>query len=97
MVVISQELHKKLDYLEDLGINTIWITPIVENIPGVQVTGEGQMMFHTMLHTMDIGQAIFTKLNPTLGTEEEFQTLIDQAHNRGIRIMVDIVVQSCRI
>ena len=28
----------------------------------------------------------------TLGTEEEFQTLIDQAHSRGIRIMVDIVV-----
>ena len=31
-------ITQKLDYLEDLGINTIWITPIVENIPGVTVT-----------------------------------------------------------
>ena len=31
----------KLDYLQNLGVNTIWITPIVENIKGVAVTDEG--------------------------------------------------------
>ncbi len=35
-------ITQKLDYLEDLGINTIWITPIVENIPGVTVTDTGK-------------------------------------------------------
>lgn len=85
-------ITQKLDYLEDLGINTIWITPIVENIPGVQVTGEGadDVPYNAAYH--GYWASDFTKLNPTLGTEEEFQTLIDQAHNRGIRIMVDIVV-----
>ena len=31
----------KLDYLQDLGVNTVWITPIVENVKGVDVTDEG--------------------------------------------------------
>lgn len=85
-------ITQKLDYLEDLGINTIWITPIVENIPGVTVTDTGKedVPYNAAYH--GYWASDFTKLNPTLGTEEEFQTLIDQAHNRGIRIMVDIVV-----
>ena len=85
-------ITQKLDYLEDLGINTIWITPIVENIPGVQVTGEGadDVPYNAAFH--GYWASDFTKLNPALGTREEFQTLIDQAHSRGIRIMVDIVV-----
>ena len=85
-------ITQKLDYLEDLGINTIWITPIVENIPGVTVTDTGKedVPYNAAYH--GYWASDFTKLNPTLGTEKEFQTLIDQAHNRGIRIMVDIVV-----
>lgn len=85
-------ITQKLDYLEDLGINTIWITPIVENIPGVKVTDTGKedVPYNAAYH--GYWASDFTKLNPTLGTEEEFQTLIDQAHSRGIRIMVDIVV-----
>lgn len=85
-------ITQKLDYLEDLGINTIWITPIVENIPGVTVTDTGKedVPYNAAYH--GYWASNFTKLNPTLGTKEEFQTLIDQAHNRGIRIMVDIVV-----
>ena len=75
-----------------MGINTIWITPIVENIPGVTVTDTGKedVPYNAAYH--GYWASDFTKLNPTLGTEEEFQTLIDQAHSRGIRIMVDIVV-----
>ena len=85
-------ITQKLDYLEDLGINTIWITPIVENIPGVTVTDTGKedVPYNAAYH--GYWASDFTKLNPTLGTKKEFQTLIDQAHNRGIRIMVDIVV-----
>ena len=82
----------KLDYLKDLGINTIWITPIVENIAGVNVTGTGSddVPYNAAYH--GYWASDFTKLNPTLGTEAEFKTLIDEAHSRGIKIMVDIVV-----
>lgn len=82
----------KLDYLQDLGVNTIWITPIVENIKGVAVTDEGSkdVPYNAAYH--GYWASDFTKLNPTLGTTEEFETMISEAHKRGMRIMVDIVV-----
>ena len=82
----------KLDYLQDLGVNTIWITPIVENVKGVAVTDEGSedVPYNAAYH--GYWASDFTKLNPTLGTTEEFETMISEAHNRGMRIMVDIVV-----
>ena len=82
----------KLDYLQKLGVNTIWITPIVENIKGVNVTAEGKekVPYNAAYH--GYWASDFTKLNPTLGTTEEFETMISEAHKRGMRIMVDIVV-----
>lgn len=82
----------KLDYLKDLGVNTIWITPIVENIPGVTVTGDGadDVPYNAAYH--GYWASDFTKLNPTLGTEAEFQAMIDAAHARGMKIMVDVVL-----
>lgn len=82
----------KLDYLQDLGVNTIWITPIVENIKGVDVTDEGSkdVPYNAAYH--GYWASDFTKLNPTMGTTEEFKTMISEAHKRGMRIMVDIVV-----
>ena len=82
----------KLDYLQNLGVNTIWITPIVENIKGVAVTDEGSkdVPYNAAYH--GYWASDFTKLNPTLGTTGEFETMISEAHKRGMRIMVDIVV-----
>lgn len=82
----------KLDYLQDLGVNTIWLTPIVENVKGVAVTVEGSkdVPYNAAYH--GYWASDFTKLNPTLGTTEEFKTMISEAHKRGMRIMVDIVV-----
>lgn len=82
----------KLDYLQDLGVNTIWLTPIVENVKGVAVTDEGKedVPYNAAYH--GYWASDFTKLNPTMGTTEEFKTMISEAHKRGMRIMVDIVV-----
>lgn len=82
----------KLDYLQDLGVNTIWLTPIVKNVKGVAVTAEGKeaVPYNAAYH--GYWASDFTKLNPTLGTTEEFETMISEAHKRGMRIMVDIVV-----
>ena len=82
----------KLNYLQDLGVNTIWITPIVENVKGVAVTDEGKedVPYNAAYH--GYWASDFTKLNPTMGTTEEFETMISEAHKRGMRIMVDIVV-----
>lgn len=89
---------QKLDYLKDLGINTIWITPIVDNIEGV-VVQPGDNVTPQMAADVPFNSGYhgywakdFTTLDPTLGTEEEFKTLINEAHSRGIKIMVDVVL-----
>ena len=82
----------KLDYLQDLGVNTIWLTPIVENVKGVAVTDEGKedVPYNAAYH--GYWASDFTKLNPTMGTTEEFKTMISEAHKRGMLIMEDIFV-----
>ncbi|KAB8135723.1 pullulanase [Gracilibacillus oryzae] len=80
---------EKLDYLDQLGVNTIWITPIVENI-GYDVNynaAEGSYFAYHGYWAED-----FEKLNPHLGTLEEFHQLIDAAAERDIKIMADVVL-----
>lgn len=79
---------QKLDYLKDLGINTIWISPIVDNIKGVK--GNTKVPFVASFH--GYWAQDFKSLEPTFGTPEEFGTLVDEAHQRGIKIMVDVVL-----
>ncbi|MDF2819714.1 MAG: pullulanase, type [Clostridiales bacterium] len=78
----------KLDYLKDLGINTIWITPIVENITlDCDAAVDSEYYAYHGYWAND-----FTKLNPYLGTKAELETLIDEAHSRGMKLMVDVVI-----
>ena len=82
-------LMQKLDYLQDLGVNTIWITPIVENITDDQhdaKTGTATYGYH------GYWARNFTELNKHLGTKEEFAALLDAAHSRGMKLMVDVVL-----
>ena len=79
----------KLDYLKDLGINTVWITPIVENITESQTSTEPPMESYGY---HGYWTSNFEELNKHLGTEAELRELISEAHNRGIKIMVDIVI-----
>ena len=79
---------QKLDYLKDLGINTIWITPVVENVLEPQIASDGTKAYgYAGYWASD-----FQKLNAHLGTEAEFKELIAKAHEKGIRIMVDVVL-----
>ena len=82
-------LNQKLDYLKDLGVNTIWITPIVENITKDQhdnKTDTATYGYH------GYWASDFTKLNKHLGTEQQFKALLDAAHSKGMKIMVDVVL-----
>lgn len=83
-------LTQKLDYLKALGVNTVWITPIVENTETiVNCDGyEGQ----TNAGYHGYWASDFTTLNKHLGTEEEFSQLITELHKRGMKLMVDVVL-----
>lgn len=82
-------LNQKLDYLADLGVNTIWITPIVEN-SDTTTEKDGKTIESTGYH--GYWASDFTALNSHLGTEAEFAALIAAAHERGMKIMVDVVI-----
>ena len=64
----------KLEYLENLGVNCLWLTPIFPS---------------PSYHGYDATS--FFDINPRLGTKEDFRKLIDEAHLRGIRILMDFV------
>ena len=82
-------LTEKLDYLENLGVNTIWITPIVENITDDQHDAKTDTATYGY-HGYRVSD--FTELNKHLGTKEEFAALLDAAHSRGMKLMVDVVL-----
>lgn len=83
-------LEQKLDYLDKLGVNTIWITPIVENSDTTTEDADNKTISSTGYH--GYWASNFTALNPHLGTEEEFKELISAVHAHGMKLMVDVVL-----
>ncbi|MFA9559012.1 pullulanase [Evansella sp. AB-rgal1] len=82
-------ITQNLDYLDDLGINTIWITPIVENVYHNVEFNADQLPYYAYHGYWALN---FEELNPHLGTLEDFHELIDAASDRDMKIMVDVVL-----
>lgn len=82
-------ITEKLAYLSDLGITTIWISPIVANIQYDVSAGSQDGAFYGY---HGYWAQNFEELNPHFGTLEEFHTLIDQAASYDMNIMVDVVL-----
>ena len=80
---------QKLDegYFTNLGINAIWMTPVVEQIHGSVDEGTGNTYGFHGYWTKD-----WTALDPSYGTREDLKELVDKAHAKGIRIMLDAVI-----
>jgi alpha-amylase len=79
-------LTEQLDELSSLGVTALWITPVVKNIDGF-VTGAGFPDWGYHGYWADD----FEQLDPRFGTEAEFKGLVDAAHARGIRVLLDVV------
>lgn len=82
-------LTQELDYLNGLGVNAIWITAPYEQAHG-WCTGGGKGFPHYAFHgyyTQD-----WTYMDQNMGTIEEFRTFVNEAHKRGIRIVMDVVM-----
>lgn len=83
-------LTEKLDYIKALGMNAIWITPMVEQIHGFIGGGEqGSFPFYGYHGYWALD---FTKIDPNYGDEESLRTLVDEAHKRGLRVLLDVVM-----
>ncbi len=66
----------KLDYLRDLGVDAIWMLPI----------------FPSPLRDDGYDVADYTHIHPHFGTLDDFKALLDEAHKRDLRIIVELVV-----
>ncbi|MEJ2585966.1 MAG: alpha-amylase family glycosyl hydrolase, partial [Robiginitalea sp.] len=74
-------------YFTDLGVSAIWFTPVVEQIHGVTDEGTGNTYSYHGYWARD-----WTALDPNFGTYEELEELIQTAHEYGIRVLMDVVV-----
>ncbi|HBO37920.1 MAG TPA: alpha,alpha-phosphotrehalase [Pasteurellaceae bacterium] len=70
-----QGIISRLDYLQTLGVDAIWLTPVYVS-PQVD-------------NGYDV--ADYCAINPDYGTMDDFEQLVVQAHQRGIRIVMDMV------
>ena len=75
-------------YFNDLGVNAIWLSAPYEQIHGYCDSGKG--FAHYSYHGYYVLD--YTETDANFGTREEFQTLVDTAHEHGIRIIMDIVM-----
>ena len=82
-----QGLIDKLDYIKALGFTSVWITPIVENGSGLDYHGYHAMDFSKIDHRYVAKDA------DAKGADVAFQTLIDEVHKRGMKLILDIVIQ----
>lgn len=74
-------------YFNKLGVNAIWMTPIVEQIHGAVDEGTGLSYGFHGYWTRD-----WTALDPNFGTKEDLKNLVEAAHKNGIRIILDAVI-----
>ena len=75
------------NYFTNLGVNAIWISPIVEQIHGSTNEGTGNTYGFHGYWTKD-----WTNIDANLGTKEDLKNLVNAAHKKGIRVVLDAVI-----
>lgn len=75
-------IEQHLDYFKDLGITALWFTPVLENdMKGGSYHGYATTDYY--------------KIDPRFGTNEAYKELIDKAHQKGIKMVMDMIFNHC--
>jgi trehalose synthase len=69
-------LTSKLDYIAELGVNTIWLLPF----------------YPSPLRDDGYDVADYTNVNPTYGTRADFQHFVREAHRRNLRVITELII-----
>lgn len=75
-------IENQLDYLEQLGITALWLTPVLEN----DVEGGSYHGYSITDHY---------KIDPRFGTNQDYERLVEKAHKKGIKVIMDMVFNHC--
>ena len=75
-------IEQHLDYIEDLGVTAIWLNPVLENdMPGGSYHGYATTDYY--------------RVDSRFGTNEDYKRLIDKAHQRGMKVVMDMIFNHC--
>lgn len=75
-------IEQHLDYIEDLGVTAIWLNPVLENdMEGGSYHGYATTDYY--------------RVDPRFGTNEEYVSLINKTHQRGMRVVMDMIFNHC--
>ena len=79
-------IRQHLDYFEELGVTTLWFTPVLEN----DNPSDGKSSSYHGYATTD-----YYKVDPRFGTNDEYKRLIDEAHQNGLKVVMDMIFNHC--
>lgn len=75
-------ISNHLDYLSDLGVTAIWLNPVLENdMEGGSYHGYATTDYY--------------KVDPRFGTNEDYKNLIEDAHSRDMKVVMDMIFNHC--
>ena len=80
-------IRQHLDYFTQLGVTALWFTPVLEN--NSPDSDHGFSTYHGYATTN------YYQVDPRFGTNEEYKLLIDEAHARGLKVVMDMIFNHC--
>ena len=80
-------IRQHLDYFTQLGVTALWFTPVLEN--NSPDTDNGFSTYHGYATTN------YYQVDPRFGTNEEYRQLINEAHARGLKVVMDMIFNHC--
>lgn len=79
-------IRQHLDYFRQLGVTALWFTPVLENN---SPDNGGNSTYHGYATTD------YYKVDPRFGTNEEYRRLTDEAHGKGLKVVMDMIFNHC--
>lgn len=79
-------IRQHLDYFTELGVTALWFTPVLEN----DSPNEGKSSCYHGYATTD-----YYRVDPRFGTNADYRRLADEAHSKGLKIVMDMIFNHC--
>lgn len=79
-------LRQHLDYFTELGVTTLWFTPVLEN----NSPDHGKSSSYHGYATTD-----YYRVDPRFGSNADYRRLVDEAHKKGLKVVMDMIFNHC--
>lgn len=79
-------IRQHLDYFTELGVTALWFTPVLEN----DSPSDGKSSSYHGYATTD-----YYRVDPRFGTNADYRRLADEAHSKGLKIVMDMIFNHC--